>query len=281
MHLLNDRGVIRNTDFKFKEFINVTQLMRAFERDLIDIAAVTIDEAITLSELTNDLTIIFVLDVSSGGDAIISKKTGMELRDIRGRKVGVEVGSVSSYLLSRALEIAEISFDEIKIVPLTIDQHLRSIQRGEVDFICTFNPVREMILAETGHVVFDSKSIPNEIVDVLVTKKQKVKEYHDSFQLLLQTLMMQMERLAQNDPNLIEEIALLRGKDKNFISSQLNGIKIPVGQENLSILKRLKESSIIRIAKHLYSNGQINSFSSSLVDVDTSVLEGALNRIKN
>ncbi|GAB4408282.1 MAG: hypothetical protein OHK0056_09200 [Bacteriovoracaceae bacterium] len=275
LHLSDQRGELESHNFQVMEFKNASYLIKAFERNLIDVAALTIDEAIILSQNVDDLVIIFALDVSSGGDAIVTLNEKLDIKDLRNHRVGVEEYAVGHYLLSRAAELNQIDLKEINIVPLTIDRHLEAIKNDKVDFLCTFNPVVEEVVNHGGKIVFNSKNIPNEIVDVLVVRRSLLNQNEKKFQSLISILMDKMERLAQRQPAIINEVANRNGVDTRTVIKQLEDISIPIGKENLNVLNRLKESVLNRVTRYLVFSGRFKKERLNL-DVDVTVLENGL-----
>ena len=58
----------------------------------------------------------------------------------------------------------------MRIVALPIDEHLGAWRSGQVDALVTFDPIRQALLQEDGHDLFDSRAMPDQIVDVLVAR---------------------------------------------------------------------------------------------------------------
>lgn len=275
LHLSDQRGELENYNFQVMEFKNSSYLIKAFERNLIDVAALTIDEAIILSQNVDDLVIILALDVSSGGDAIVTLNEKLDIKNLKNHRVGVEEFAVGHYLLSRAAELNQIDLKEINIVPLTIDRHVEAIKNDKVDFLCTFNPVVEKVINLGGKIVFNSKNIPNEIVDVLVVRRSLLNQNEKKFHSLVSILMDKMEKLAQRQPAIINEVANRNGVETQIVIKQLEDITIPIGKENLNVLNRLKESVLNRVTRYLVFSGRFKKERLNL-EVDVSALENGL-----
>lgn len=104
------------------------------------------------------------------------------MKDLKGKRIGVENSALGAYMLSRALERAGLTYRDIKIVPLEIDEHYRAFIKNKVDAVVTFEPVKSKLLRRGGRIIFDSSQIPNEIVDVLVVEEVYIKKYPDVVQ---------------------------------------------------------------------------------------------------
>lgn len=142
----------------------------------LDGVALTMDETLRLIEERKDLRVILVIDESVGSDAIVAKPGIADLASLRGRRVGFEPNTASQFLLSRALEMNGIGMHEIESVTVPIDQHMAEWRAGHVDALATFEPVMGPILSSGAKVLFDSRQLPGEIVDVLVVRADLLQE---------------------------------------------------------------------------------------------------------
>ncbi len=136
----------------------------------MEVAALTVDEALLLLQGDADIRLILALDVSNGADAVVARREIGSLRDLKGRRIGAESTALGAYVLSRALERAGLSPADVQVVPVAIDLHERAYEEGRVDVVVTFDPVRTRLLAKGARVLFDSTQIPGEVVDVLVVR---------------------------------------------------------------------------------------------------------------
>jgi len=146
-------------------------VLAAFRSGSIDIAALTLDEALRLAHDGIAIRIVLVMDVSNGADVLMARPGVRSLADLRGKRVGVESGALGAYMLSRALDHAGLSPSDVTVVSIPVDQHESAYVSGAVDAVVTFEPVRTKLLARGANVLFDSSLIPNEIFDVLVARK--------------------------------------------------------------------------------------------------------------
>ena len=136
----------------------------------LDMAGLTLDEALTLVQEGIPIKVIWVLDISQGADALVARYGVAGLADLRGRKVGVEQTAVGAYMLNAALAKAGLRTTDITVVPLPLDEHLTAWRESQVDALVTFDPVLQVLRGEGAPVLFDSSAIPGEIVDVLVAR---------------------------------------------------------------------------------------------------------------
>lgn len=150
------------------EFGSISDSRRAFEKGRLDGLAATLSEVLAARNPDGErLVIERLINISEGADFIIADKSIESIEALKGRRVAVEPGSVSLYLLLRALERAEIAPQDVQIVAKDPTSMTLSLQRGQVEAIVTYTPMDQTLREdERFHVLFSSKEIPGEIIDV-------------------------------------------------------------------------------------------------------------------
>lgn len=231
-------GIYRGVEVVNFRVASATDALLAFEHQHADVVALTLDEALTLQgRYPEPLLIIAVLDISNGADAIIARGDIRSIDDLRGRRVGVETSAVGAYLLTRALEGAPgLELGEIEVIPLKYHQHQEAFTTGQVDAVVTFEPVKTELLKRGGSVIFDSRSLKNEIVDVLLTRASYAQSRPDTLRALLTGYFATLERVAQDPQRYLPVMAGLEGVSADIFTRSLSGIEVPALQANHHLL---------------------------------------------
>lgn len=116
-----------------------------------------------------DSTALVVGDYSNGNDGIVLKGAQKQLKDLKGQSVHLVQYSVSHYMLARALEKAGLTQKEIKLVNVSDADVVGAFNAPTVKAMATWNPqLSELSALPNTSKVFDSKEIPNEIIDLMV-----------------------------------------------------------------------------------------------------------------
>lgn len=165
---------------------SASETSRALRNGTVEAGAVTLDEALTLLQDQVDIQIVMVFDASHGADVLITSKHIKQLADLKGKRIGVEVNAVGAYMLDAALRSGGLTVDDVSLVPLTLDSHLRAWHTQALDGIVTFEPVKTALLSEDNHVLFDSSALPLPLLDVLVVRREALIEHASAIQALLQ-----------------------------------------------------------------------------------------------
>lgn len=177
--LAQHRGWLPPADVRLVEFVNDGEVMRAFRNGSVEAAFVSLDEVLMLAQSGMDPVILFVTAESRGGDAIVAHPDVTSLADLRGRRVAVQVNSVSAYLLRRSLKIAGLDTADLQIVNLSPERHRAAFARRDVDAVVTTEPVR-MQIAELGGVeLFSSRALPLELMGVVIISGNYLEQHGD------------------------------------------------------------------------------------------------------
>lgn len=237
LYLARDLGEFEGTPVGMVEMPSNTESIRAFRNGAVEAAALTLDEVLMLQQDGIDVRILFVMDVSDGADVVMARPGIASLKGLAGKRVGVEGSALGAYMLGRALDAAGLHPSDVKIVPLTVDQHEQAYLSGAVDAVVTFDPVRTRLLHAGAHVIFDSSRIPNEIFDVLVTRGDILKQRPQDFQHLKESWFRAVAYLRARPDDAAQRIAKRIGiSGKEYLDS-LNGLKIPDRAENIRLLE--------------------------------------------
>ncbi len=221
---------------KFAEYSSATQVLRAFRNGAIQVAALTLDEALLLRESGIDVCVILVTDISNGGDAILVAPGIDGLKHLKGKRIAVENTALGAYVLARALQRAEISLADITVVSREIDEHESAVAGKDVDAVVTFEPVRSRLLAQGMTEVFDSSMIPGEIVDVLVVRRETLTSRSDQLTLLLEGWFKALRYFEEQPASAAKHMAPRLQMGPNEVLASYQGLLLPGFEENMRAL---------------------------------------------
>lgn len=155
-------------DVRLVEFQSLADSRQAFERGQLDGFFGTLQEFQAVERRgLRDVSIEWVCDASEGGDVVISQGDFKSISELRGERVAYEPGTVTEYLLIRALAKNGMSFADIIPVP-AVQSHFEELFRDRsVAAVVTYPPVSIELLTECdSNLLFSSRDIPGEILDV-------------------------------------------------------------------------------------------------------------------
>jgi NitT/TauT family transport system substrate-binding protein len=162
-------------DFSWFEYV---PSMDAFSAGKVDAVAVTNGDALVTGSAGAPSVGILINDFSNGNDMVVAKPGIGSVADLKGKKVGVEVGFVSHLLLMNALKSANLSDKDIEVVNMPTDQTPQALKSGQVDAIVAWQPNSGQALKEVPNskAVFSSANVPGIIYDLLVVSPKSLKE---------------------------------------------------------------------------------------------------------
>jgi NitT/TauT family transport system substrate-binding protein len=236
LYLARDLGEFEGSPVGLIEMPSSSEVIRAFRNGAVEAAALTLDEVLLLQQDGIDVRILWVMDVSEGADVVMARPGIRSLKDLAGKKVGVEGSALGAYMLSRALDAAGLQPRDLEIVPLTLDQHEQAYRDGAVDAVVTFEPVRTKLMSAGARVIFDSSRITDEIFDVLAARSDELKKRPQEFSRLKESWFKAITYLRSNPDDAAERMAKRSGISGAEYLESLKGLKIPDRQENDRLL---------------------------------------------
>ena len=169
--LAEDKGFFRDegVDVRLLEFNSYADSRRAYDSRRIDgMGSTAIEVLITRDQSGRNTRIVRVLNFSEGADVIVAGKGVRSMRDLRGKRIGVELSTFSMYVLARSLELEGMSLDDVKPVSTSQSAMASDLSDGVIDAAVTYTPVSTQLLADPRfHAVFSTAQIPGEVVDVI------------------------------------------------------------------------------------------------------------------
>jgi NitT/TauT family transport system substrate-binding protein len=162
-------------EFKWFEYV---PSMEAYSAGKVDAVSMTNGDALVTGSTGGKSVCIIANDYSNGNDMIIAKPGIKSIAELKGKKVGVEVGFVSHLLLLYALKSANLTEKDVKLVKVPTDQTPQALKSGQVDAIAAWQPSSGQALKEVAGstALFTSKDVPGLIYDHLCVNPKSLAE---------------------------------------------------------------------------------------------------------
>ncbi len=163
-------------NIKLLQLASLVDVQRTFNQGRADGMASTVIEAIIVAALNNEkIKIALIPDYSFGGDVILSRKDIKAVKDLKGKKVGVEAGSLGVVILEKALKKNGLSIADVSYVNLEQLKMKEMLENGMIDASITYPPFSTEILRDEGyHTVFTTREIPKQIIDVISVRQEVI-----------------------------------------------------------------------------------------------------------
>ncbi|MCX8084559.1 MAG: ABC transporter substrate-binding protein [Calditerrivibrio sp.] len=214
----------------------------------IDAGGLTLDEAIRVLNEGVDVVVVLVFDISVGADMVVLKE---KYSDIKGKRVAVEHNGLGALMLNKFFKKRGLSTKDIEVVDLPVSRHLAEWEKGNIDASISFSPFADAMIKKGGKVIFDSREIPDTVVDVLVVKRGALKDKKTELKKLLKGYFKALEKSVYNKWDFYYSIASYMDVDVESIKKSFDGVNIPSLTHNRDMLK--VTGQVLKTAKELES----------------------------
>lgn len=115
---------------------------------------------------------VLVNDNSAGNDAMIAQPGINSVKDLRGKRVATELGTVDHFLMLKALAANGMSEKDVQFTNIKVQDCPAAMIAKRVDAAVVWEPSISKILSDVkgSKKIFSSKDVPGSIPDLLVIK---------------------------------------------------------------------------------------------------------------
>lgn len=231
-YVARDLGYLQENQVHLAEFSNATEVARAFRNGQLQVAGLTLDEALVLRRSVPDLQIILVTDFSNGADALMVRSDIKNLAQLKGKIIGVEKNALGAYYLSLILHAGNLSSNDVHIISLPADEHLWAFRSGMVDAVVTFAPVLDRLAIAGAKVLFDSSKVPGKIVGTLVVRAAYVEPQKEHLQALVRAWFRALNVIEQDKVRAYPIMARHEQVPQELLEAAIRGLSLQDVQQN-------------------------------------------------
>ena len=143
--------------------------MGAFAAVQLDAVRMTNGDALVTGATGAQNVMILINDYSNGNDMIVGAPSINSITDLKGKKVGVELGFVDHLLLLNGLEKAGMTESDVELVNVPTNETPQVLASGQVDAIGAWQPNSgpALQLVPGSKPIYTSADEPGLIYDVL------------------------------------------------------------------------------------------------------------------
>ncbi len=115
------------------------------------------------------------LDESSGGDGIVANSGINSVKDLKGKQIGVNIGSVSQFFLEYILQQNGMSSSDVTLVRMQQGDVPAALAANRIDAGVTWEPHLTKSVKNGAKLIASSKETPGLIVDILILRDDVMK----------------------------------------------------------------------------------------------------------
>jgi NitT/TauT family transport system substrate-binding protein len=179
-----DKGWFKEAgvDVAFQWF-DYSASMDAFSAGKIDANLMTNGDTMVTGAGGGKGIMIMLTDYSNGNDMIVGKPGIKSLKDLKGKKVGIEVGLVEHLLLLHGLQESGMKEKDVTLVNAKTNETPQVLASGQVDAVGAWQPISgEAMKGLAGSKpLYTSAKAPGLIYDVLAVSPTSLKARKDDW----------------------------------------------------------------------------------------------------
>ena len=179
-----DKGWFKEAgvDVTFQWF-DYSASMDAFAAGKIDANLMTNGDTLVTGAGGGKGIMIMLTDYSSGNDIIVGKPGVKSIKDLKGKKVGIEVGVVEHLLLVHAMKDAGMSEKDLTLVNAKTNETPQVLSSGQVDAIGAWQPIAGQAMKGLpgSKPLYTSAKAPGLIYDVLAASPTSLAAHKDDY----------------------------------------------------------------------------------------------------
>jgi NitT/TauT family transport system substrate-binding protein len=165
------------------EWFDYVASMDAFAAGQLDAVTMTNGDALVTGATGAKSVMILINDYSNGNDMVVGAPGIGSLKDLKGKKIGVEVGFVSHLLLLDGLKQNGMNEADVELVNVPTNETPQVLASGDVSAIVAWQPNSGMALklVPGSKKIFSSADQPGLIYDVLAVSPESLAARKDDW----------------------------------------------------------------------------------------------------
>ena len=183
-----DKGWLKDAglDVNFQWF-DYSASMDAFTAGKIDADLMTNGDTLVTGSGGGKGVMIMLTDYSGGNDMIVARPGAKSLKDLKGKKIGIEVGLVEHLLLLHGLQSVGMAEKDVTLVNAKTNETPQVLASKQVDAIGAWQPVsgQAMKAAPGARPIYTSAQAPGLIYDVLAVSPASLNSHRDDWMKLI------------------------------------------------------------------------------------------------
>lgn len=165
------------------EWFDYVASMDAFASSQLDAVTMTNGDALVTGATGAQSVMVLINDFSNGNDMVVARPGIESIKDLKGKKVGVEIGFVGHLLLLNGLEKAGLTEDDVELVNVPTNETPQVLASGDVDAIVAWQPNsgQALSLVPGSKRIYSSADEPGLIYDVLAVSPSSLAARKDDW----------------------------------------------------------------------------------------------------
>lgn len=224
-----------NVNVEMRWFDSYVESLESLAAGGIDGNSQTLGDTIAFAtDAKNGAVAVLVNDNSDGNDKIIVAEGIESVQDLYGKRIAIEEGVVDDFLLTLALEDANMVRSDVDIMPLETGAAADAFVAGAADAVGAFPPFWLTALERPGsRELVSSADYPGAIPDLLVVSEKIRDEQPEAIQAIVKTWFDTLAFMEANPARADEIMAERAGINLEELAQLKEGTRIFSLRENI------------------------------------------------
>ncbi|MBK1987731.1 ABC transporter substrate-binding protein [Sphaerospermopsis aphanizomenoides BCCUSP55] len=202
---------------------------------------------IILSATNPDIQGVMVVNESTGADVVVAQSEIKTVADLKGKKLGANLGGFSEVFVTKMLKKANLTSDDVNLVKLEASDIPQRLKNNVIQAGHTWEPHLSEAIKSGGHILFTSKQTPGLILDLIVFRKEIIRDRPEDVRAFLRAWLQAVNYWKAN----IQEGNAIISKELKIPSNTiyLEEINLTDLAENQKLFESSNPNSIYKTAK--------------------------------
>ena len=238
-------------DAKIKMFDNYSDGMNALVGGNIDAYVLSYSDAIAPFNSGADFKVVMVEDYSAGSDGLVASSDIKSVKDLKGKQVATEIGSVDQMFLYRCLSDSGMTPEDINLINMDIASAGNAFIAGKVDAAAIWDPSLTQAVDNGGNLLTTTADYPGLIPACLTVNGETLKNRGNDIKKVIKAWYSSLEGYEKNKEEfekVVSEAANISVEDFQML---MKGVHLLTLEENVeSFTDSGKDTSLITCGKN-------------------------------
>ncbi len=218
---MDQLGMSQGVSYEFRKYVHSISLFKFGKADAILINLYDYLVLCRDKKFAQDTVAILATDFSHGGDMVVTRPEITKAADLKGRRVGLDIESLSLYLLHLTLRQEGLTLGDVELAGVKGEHIDKAFAKSKaLSAVVGWNPYASATIEKGGRKLSDSAAFPGQIVDVMVVWRSSL---HNSRRAYRDFLKAWFE--ARRSPKVLAKMAELNGVDVDEFTAWLGEAK--------------------------------------------------------
>lgn len=220
----------------------------AFAAGLVDIGIMGNVPALSGIASGQDRKLIGIAYNGEATEAIIVPKDSdiKTVADLKGKKIGLVVGSIAQNLVSAVFEENNLKFSDVEFVNLFAGEQPQALANGQVDAVAVWEPTISKLTADGSNVVLADGTGVFLGENPIIARSEYIEKNPEIVQIYMDTYKKAAELLAADTDKYAEQYSDYFGLETSIIRSALANAKQPIAITDADVTDLQKTADFLK-----------------------------------